>query len=200
MLAFALDPRFKHLPDLDDNDISKLKTELKRRLMKIAEEPNYHVVMIDHHEHNERMAFPPDVYGDLFEDIEAPHAVTQNNAATNIAHNDNIVQIVEAQLTIFWATEGMKRLTSVGTNLVINNPLDWWRLHQHKFPLVAALARRLLSIPATSAPSERLFSDAGITIANDRASLLPDVAASCIFLQDAWEWADAYLHTKMNRV
>ena len=42
-------------------------------------------------------------------------------------------------------------------------------------------------MPATSAPCERLFSHAGLTIANDRASLLPDNAAEIIYLRVAWD-------------
>jgi hypothetical protein len=35
--------------------------------------------------------------------------------------------------------------------------LEWWNVNQAKIPLVANLARRYLCIPATSAPSERVF-------------------------------------------
>ena len=55
----------------------------------------------------------------------------------------------------------------------------------------------MLSIPATSAPSERLFSDAGVTIAKDRACLLPDVTGLNIFLQDAWEFHEKYIQENM---
>ena len=62
--------------------------------------------------------------------------------------------------------------------------LLWWRLNQTRFPRLACLAEKYLAIQATSAPSERLFSAAGLTIAKDRASLLPDNAAMLIFLHD----------------
>ena len=39
-----------------------------------------------------------------------------------------------------------------------------------------ALARKLLAIPATSAPAERLFSAAGHTLSSDRSRLTPDIA------------------------
>jgi hypothetical protein len=38
--------------------------------------------------------------------------------------------------------------------------------------MLAKVAMQILVIPATSAPSERVFSVAGITIENDQASLL----------------------------
>ena len=39
-----------------------------------------------------------------------------------------------------------------------NNPLDWWRINEKQFPLIAKMAKRYLAIPATSAPSERVWS------------------------------------------
>jgi hypothetical protein len=62
------------------------------------------------------------------------------------------------------------------------NPLEWWSANEDRFPRLAVLARMILCIPATSAPSERVFSQAGLTISNARAGLLPDNAAACIFL------------------
>ena len=38
------------------------------------------------------------------------------------------------------------------------DPMAWWAEQAPTFPLVAQLARRLLAIPASSAPTERLFS------------------------------------------
>ena len=38
------------------------------------------------------------------------------------------------------------------------NPLKWWKSNEQNLPKLAALARKLLSIPATSAPSERVWS------------------------------------------
>ena len=54
-----------------------------------------------------------------------------------------------------------------------------------KFPLLLELAHRLLSIPATSAPLERVFSSAGLTIAKDHARLAPETANELVFLHEA---------------
>jgi hypothetical protein len=66
------------------------------------------------------------------------------------------------------------------------NPLNWWREHVYVLPILSRLARRTLCVPASSAPCERFFSHAGLTIRNNRASLLPDSAEDLIFLHDAW--------------
>jgi hypothetical protein len=67
------------------------------------------------------------------------------------------------------------------------NPLLWWKVHEPTFPHVAALARKFLCIPATSSPSERLFSTAGLTITKARNGLRDDNASAIIFLNKTWD-------------
>ena len=138
-----------------------------------------------------------DEYGTLFEDLEG---VDGNQMERNDEPTDK-ERLMHEELTRYWSCAGIPRVKKVDSfdgnvpvvRYIVQNPLEWWKTHEAQFPLVAKLARRMLLIPASSAPSERLFSDAGITIAKDRANLLPDVAASVIFLQDAWEMAENYL-------
>ena len=58
--------------------------------------------------------------------------------------------------------------------------------------MLATLARCILAIPATSAPAERLFSQAGITIANDRAGMLPELAESLVFLKCHYKYRERF--------
>jgi hypothetical protein len=72
------------------------------------------------------------------------------------------------------------------------DPLKWWSKNSIVFPTLLLLVKRLLCIPATSAPSERVFSAAGLTISKDRASLLPEHASDMIFLKKSWDIALDY--------
>ena len=52
------------------------------------------------------------------------------------------------------------------------DPLKWWKKkNEERFPVLAQVCKSILSIPATSTPSERLFSAAGLICSKTRASL-----------------------------
>lgn len=53
------------------------------------------------------------------------------------------------------------------------NPNDWWQEHSDRFPRLFKLFKKLSTIPATSASSERDFSHAGNIITDKRSMLLP---------------------------
>ena len=61
-------------------------------------------------------------------------------------------------------------------------PLEWWRQHQSTFPKMAKLALRYLSIPATSVPSEHVFSQAWNIINSKRSRLSPENVNALAFL------------------
>ena len=42
------------------------------------------------------------------------------------------------------------------------DPLKWWKKNEERFPVLAQVCKSILSIPATSTPSQRLFSAAGL--------------------------------------
>ena len=62
------------------------------------------------------------------------------------------------------------------------DPLTWWRENEARFSGLKRLARKYLAIPATSAPSERVFSLAGNICSRRRASLSPDHLDALVFL------------------
>jgi len=62
------------------------------------------------------------------------------------------------------------------------NPLVWWRSNKDRFPYLSVLARKYLAIPATSAPSERIFSKAGELVSKRRANLQHSLIDRILFL------------------
>jgi len=65
------------------------------------------------------------------------------------------------------------------------NPLDEWRRGTvHLFPWLGVLARRGLTIPATSGAPERLFSTAGNVMTTKRSRLTCDNMEDLVFLHE----------------
>lgn len=61
-------------------------------------------------------------------------------------------------------------------------PLLWWKANNERYPMLARLAKSYLCIPATSTPSERLFSAAGNIASKKRASLSQEHVDMLTFL------------------
>jgi len=62
-----------------------------------------------------------------------------------------------------------------------HSPYTWWEQNNKQYPAAAAVARRYLCVPATSVPSECLFSSAGDMITKKRNSIKPAKAEKVIF-------------------
>jgi len=63
--------------------------------------------------------------------------------------------------------------------------LEWWSKHTHIYPCLSKIARDFLSICATSVPSKRLFSTAGLIITKHRNRLCEESARSLLCL-NSW--------------
>jgi hypothetical protein len=71
--------------------------------------------------------------------------------------------------------------------------------NQCKFPLLAHLAHQLICIPATSAPSERIFSSSGVTIAKDCTRPALQTVKELVFLHDAMPANREFEHCQGRR-
>ncbi|ELU14789.1 hypothetical protein CAPTEDRAFT_132474, partial [Capitella teleta] len=61
-------------------------------------------------------------------------------------------------------------------------PFALWKTQASTFPLLSNFAKFVLGIPATSVPSERVFSTAGGVISAKRSNLTSSNADKLIFL------------------
>ncbi|KAL7824411.1 hypothetical protein SRHO_G00294770 [Serrasalmus rhombeus] len=62
------------------------------------------------------------------------------------------------------------------------DPLKWWKEHEVAYPALSCLAKKYLCVPATSSPSERIFSCSGNIVTCLRASLKPPTVDRLVFL------------------
>jgi hypothetical protein len=87
------------------------------------------------------------------------------------------------------ACEELDRFKSEKKLPDVEDPLLWWKMNAHRFPRLASLAKIVLCIPASSVPSERLFSSAGYIVNKKRCSLEPHTVNMLVCLQD---WMKGY--------
>ena len=64
-----------------------------------------------------------------------------------------------------------------------DSPLLWWKTNEHKYPLLSAVGKKYLCVPATSVPSERVFSTAGDIVTAQRSALKSKHVDKLIFLK-----------------
>jgi hypothetical protein len=64
------------------------------------------------------------------------------------------------------------------------NILEFWKVHELRYPIVAAMARDILSIPISTVASESTFSVGGRVIDQYRSSLKPDIVDALVCTRD----------------
>ena len=103
-----------------------------------------------------------------WDNVHAHHQETQQSDVPSLT------DAVETELAKFLAAPCQPRAS---------DPLTWWRDNRARFPLLGDAARRYLAAPATSVPSERLFSSAGDIADDKRTCLLAENLERLVFLK-----------------
>ena len=65
------------------------------------------------------------------------------------------------------------------------DPLMWWKQHQQEFPRLSRMVRQYLSVPASSASPERLFSSVGLVKSDLWGSLLDSTLIDVMWAKQA---------------
>jgi hypothetical protein len=71
----------------------------------------------------------------------------------------------------------------IDPELLVDNPLIFWKANQKKLPLLSKLARMVHCIPATTASVEREFSGGGLVMTERRASINPENLNNILFVR-----------------
>ncbi|XP_073795658.1 E3 SUMO-protein ligase ZBED1 isoform X4 [Danio rerio] len=166
-MSTALDPRFKSLPFLDET----MRINIFNRLMeKILEYLSQQAQVSEEQLDMASISCDPpakkapisELFGKLFP-VE-PSTPTPKSLS----------QMVKEEVACY---------RQVPTLPVELNPLAWWKDNESQFPHVAKLAKCYLGVPATSVPSERVFSTAGDIVTAQRSSLSSENVDIMVFLK-----------------
>lgn len=163
-VASCLDPRFK-MDYINADNKPKVKTRITSEMMECQEEI---------------VSCSTEVQHKVAETSQAKKAkkslgsfFKQSGATAKSVFSVAIKDAVEAELNSYLLTPSIDKE---------EDPLAWWKTHKVSFPHLAKLARKYLCIPATSSPSERVFSTSGNIITCQRSSLKPAMVDRLVFL------------------
>lgn len=127
----------------------------------------------------------------MFADESTTAVDVDTNAPSSI--NIDISALVSDEIDLYIAAKISNPNTSCNYDF---NVLHWWNKNKENFPMLAQLSKFILAIPASSAPSERLFSSAGNTVTDKRNRISPEVLNGVLFLKSNYDLLDALLKKK----
>ncbi|XP_055956189.1 E3 SUMO-protein ligase ZBED1-like, partial [Patella vulgata] len=178
--ASLLDPRFKSIPFLKDDEKLELYTQVTVEASNNVVVQNSsqisrskELVLVDNDSVNSpETATQPkrsktesgiiSILGDTYNTLAPPHSPM------------SVIEIVEQEMA--------KYREEIGISLT-TNPLTWWSAQRNKYPYLSKLAKVYLCVPGTSVPSERVFSTAGDIVSSQRSCLKPSCVDMLIFLK-----------------
>ena len=132
----------------------------------------------------------------LFEDCELQHrerkAAQNKNSARSSLANDRTLSLPSASCefqSFLSSTEANPSKSELliyldETNVSLSDKefdlLSWWKVNSHRFPVVSRMAKKFLTVPATSVSSESTFSTGGRTLDDYRSSLSPSMVEALV--------------------
>jgi len=194
LMACFLDPRMKAGVGISAEDKESIWNEIKTNIIalylqhdaiggdaiRVQDQPILQQPQIQQFDGNDSMFDELNVY---HKEVYNPNNKSDDeHGYDDEAWRQQRVAAAEAEVILYQRDPGIRLQDS---NNRFNCPLKWWKQNQSKYKMLSILAAKLLCIPATSAPSEWVFSVAGLTIAKDRARLSSEHANEILFLHDA---------------
>ena len=107
-----------------------------------------------------------------------------NTATANILCEHEIYQLL-------LGNDFKMKMQNIETK-VYNCPLEWWKTSAHRFKNFERLAVKYLAIPATSAPSEHIWSRATRVLTAKRNRLSEEVSSAIMYLKENRELLHNY--------
>ena len=122
---------------------------------------------------------------DLLDAMEEEMA--QIETGEEVVALDSVEAVCADEIDRYVRAAPLERRKMVNNRKVFNDPLVWWKQNQGMFPILAKLAMKYLAVQATSAPSERVFSQAQLMIRANRARMGPEIAGKLLFVKMNWD-------------
>ncbi|KAL3971429.1 mitogen-activated protein kinase binding protein 1 [Sarotherodon galilaeus] len=171
LIAAALNPRFRKLKFLSPEDALKLQVTAQREALDLKREQRSQLQQ--EHVGQEASASPPTKKRSVLDTLLGTDSEEEDCNENTDQSGDGENEAVRKEALLYFGEAPIPR---------DNDPLTLWKNNAARFPTLATLAKSYLAVPATSTPSERLFSVAGNIVTKKRASLTAEHAEMLTFL------------------
>ena len=165
VVCAALDPRFRCLRFLDEDKISAARDHVKSLVIENSTSSSMRSSTVE--PPAKKTCGSSGGLSRLFSSWDSSKATAAGS------HEDSESRSRDRELEVYFMEDEVDADES---------PLKWWKENEHRYPCLSQLARKYLSVPATSVPSERVFSAAGRLVTKLRNSLSPTHIDASIFL------------------
>ncbi|KAF3837458.1 hypothetical protein F7725_004922 [Dissostichus mawsoni] len=160
IIAAALDPRFRKLKFLTPEERFSVQNKVQALALQSSRNEEPTAASVDNDDTAERT---PNRSVSALDSLLGCDSTDSDSEANN--YQDARNQAIINEVLMYFGEQPLSKTES---------PLSWWKLNEAKYPTLASQAKSFLCIPATSTPSERLFSAAGNIASKKRASLTPE--------------------------
>ena len=116
---------------------------------------------------------------DMFGDLEKNNAVEIDMTPDEVELKNQCEVELEAYLT----DKGMK-LRKENPKKEFNDPLEWWKENEHTYSVLAELSKLFLYIPASSAPSELIWSRDALVLSSKQGNMNEELASGIMFVKE----------------
>jgi hypothetical protein len=158
-LASTLDPRTKFLKAYSKDDCNKICAGLHQNAMEHCQLlGDTHLPIAQQELINQTKQDPTGQDSSDFQDLFKEGYHSDEDVADEVGEKDavaNMAREIEHEISKYKA---LSAPPFHDNSKKFADPLIWWRQKKSHFPILSFLARTHLCIPATEAPSERIFS------------------------------------------
>ena len=195
-MCSALDPRFKMLPYLSDEDKIKVYSDVVIEAVHVngikivKDEPEEDQQVLPSEPPLPSLPTEPGSSTDIplipeakKIKVEPEPTPAKDSVLSEIFGDVYVVAVEPAKPPLALVEAEVQQYKSCPPVALDVHPLQWWKDQALKFPILSRVAKKYLCIPATSVPSERVFSAAGNIISSQRSRLKPKHLDKLIFLK-----------------
>ncbi|KAK1900659.1 Zinc finger BED domain containing protein 1 [Dissostichus eleginoides] len=168
IIAATLDPRFRKRKFLTPEERFSVQNKVQALALQSSRNEEATAASVDNDDTAERT---PNRSVSALDSLLGCDSTDSDSEANN--YQDARNQAIIKEVLMYFGEQPLSKTES---------PLSWWKLNEAKYPTLASQAKSFLCIPATSTPSEHLFSAAGNIASKKRASLTPEHVNMLTFL------------------